>query len=109
MNEDDAVKAHNAYHSTNLVQRPDLEITEETAVTLCVLINNHITTLRIWERKLKGPFLPTTVAHYRLTPHYPRPTIATVLHILHTMKHGELEVLRVSLAALQALKKERDA
>ena len=72
------------------------EIDEETAVALAILINNHITAMKQWERKLRAPFLPQVRSSFHPITIYPKPTLATVLQIMVTTAQMKLEVLNVS-------------
>lgn len=80
---------------------PNPELGETTATALCVLINNHIEVLRKWERKLRGPYMPTTRRHFSVVPEYPKPTLATMLQVLVAVKNFTLEVVKLSTKFLQ--------
>jgi hypothetical protein len=57
------------------------ELTELEATQLCILIHNQIEMLKIYERKLRLPFMPDTQRHYALTPTYPKPTRQLVISL----------------------------
>jgi hypothetical protein len=78
------------------------EIDEETAVALAILINNHITVMKMWERKLRAPFVPELNRWFH-SPVYPKPTLATVLQLMVETSKMKLEVLHVSNRFLEKL------
>jgi hypothetical protein len=82
------------------------ELDEATATALAIVIHNQIEALKVWERKLRTPFLPTTLRHMQVVPQYPKPTLATVLAIMATQQHGRLEVLKISNQFMEDLRRE---
>jgi hypothetical protein len=70
------------------------EIDEETAVALAIALNNHITRMKLWERKLRAPFLPRM--HFSTQPVYPKPTMASVLQLMVDVSTLKLDVLKIS-------------
>lgn len=71
---------------------------EQTATTLCILIHNQIEALKVWERKLRDPYLPANnkVTYvYRRHPDYPKPTLSTALQVALSGTHFDAELLRV--------------
>jgi len=74
---------------------PDLS--EETSVEMCRLINNHIEVLRAWERKLKQPFLPQPSHLMRVRPAYGNPTLATLMHVYTDGQRFAMDVRSLAL------------
>jgi hypothetical protein len=88
------------------------EMDEATATQLCVMINNHIEALRVWERKLRTPFLPTNnkVSYiHRITPVYPLPTLATGLHVVHAFSHTALDMTKAIESFAKAAKMKEES
>lgn len=57
------------------------ELDEATAIALATAIHNHIEALKVWERKVRAPYMPTTRSHLSVAPDYPKPTLNTIIHI----------------------------
>lgn len=57
------------------------ELTEAEAMAAAVLVHNHIERLKVWERKLRTPYMPTTRNHFSVVPQYPKPTLLTLTHM----------------------------
>lgn len=74
------------------IQHHNPELDEVTATALCIQIHNHIEAMKAWERKLRLPYMPTTHRHYSLTPIYPKPTLATAMHVLEACSHARLSM-----------------
>jgi len=88
------------------------ELDEATATQLCVIINNHIEALKVWERKLRTPYLPTNnkVSYiHRTTPVYPLPTLAAGLSLERTMLHGAHAVGSALLPFVRAEKAKAES
>ena len=88
---------------------PNLD--EQTAVALCVVINNHINALRTWERKLRQPFTPEAgkvTYMYRTTPVYPVPTLSSSLHVVSSCATASRDLLRIveMFAKVEKVKEE---
>jgi hypothetical protein len=79
----------------------NVPLDEETAVALCMQIENQIQALKVWKRKLTLPFSPaathTYPYPYRTTPVYPTPTVGTMWHIAN----AQMNAARLNLHLLQ--------
>lgn len=71
---------------------PNPALDEATAVAMSMAINNHIETLKVWQRKLQQPYLPTNKTFYCLTPQYSKPTLVSALHILESCSHARMNL-----------------
>lgn len=68
---------------------------EATATAVAIILHNHIEALKVWQRKLTAPYMPTTRSHMALVPDYPKPTLLTVRHITKSSDAFTHEVRRV--------------
>lgn len=79
------------------IQNYNYELDEATATAVAIILHNHMEVLRVWERKMRTPYMPTTRRHFSVVPDYPKPRVVSVLHIINAMKRFELELTQLAV------------
>lgn len=77
------------------------DLDEQTAVALCIAIDNHIQVMQAWKHKLIAPFMPIRYTH-RITPVCNKPTLLTTSHLIDACSQTRNEIIRITAKFVKA-------